>query len=291
MIGWEFRLPEFRLPVGQAFEILVNWLNANLDVVFNLITVVLNTLVVALENGLGLIPVPLMVALMALLAWRLAGRGLAIFTVIGFTVIAGMDLWTETLQTLSLVIISTLVALGIGIPLGIWASRSNLLNNLLRPILDFMQTLPAFVYLIPAILFFTVGRVPGVIATVIFAMPPAIRLTNLGIRQVPQDVIEAAHAFGSTSNQLLTKVQLPMALPTIMAGINQTIMLALSMVVIASMVGAPGLGKEVLYGVTQLDIATGFEGGLAVVLVAMFLDRVTESLGKGGHSKGNANQH
>ncbi|MDK2821346.1 MAG: glycine betaine/proline transport system permease protein [Clostridia bacterium] len=277
----------FRIPVGQAFSTLVELLDKRLESVFDFITYFLNTAVKGLEDALQMIPIPVMIILLVLLAWRISGRGVAVFTLVGFILIAGMDLWVETMQTLSLVFISAIITLGVGIPLGIWASRSDLLDKLLRPVLDFMQTLPAFVYLIPAILFFHIGRVPGVISTVIFAMPPAIRLTNLGIRQVPADVVEAAHAFGSTDNQLLVKVQLPMALPTIMAGINQTIMLSLSMVVIASMVGAPGLGKEVLYGVTQLDIATGFEGGLAVVLVAMFLDRVTESLGKGNQDNKN----
>jgi len=275
----------FRLPIGKVFAMLVDWLDTNLDFVFSFIQSIIYAMVTSLENSLMLVPVPVMIAILVLLAWKVTGRGVALFTLIGFTIIVGMDLWSETIQTLSLVTISAIITLGLGIPMGIMASRSNMLDKLLRPVLDFMQTLPAFVYLIPAILFFQIGRVPGVISTIIFAMPPAIRLTNLGIRQVPADVVEAAHAFGSTDMQLLTKVQLPMALPTIMAGVNQAIMLSLSMVVIASMVGAPGLGKEVLYGVTQLDIAIGFEGGLAVVLVAMFLDRVTEAFGKNSQAK------
>lgn len=271
---------KFRLPVGRGFAAAVNWLDDRLAPLFGLVQYVVLTSVRTLESFLIAVPEPIMIALLALIAWRLTGRSVAIFTFVGFIIIVGMGLWVATMQTLALIIVSTVIALGIGIPIGILASRYHLLNRAIRPVLDFMQTLPAFVYLIPAILFFAIGRVPAVIATVIFAMPPVIRLTNLGIRQVPAEVVEAAKAFGSTDNQLLIKVQLPMALPTIMAGINQTIMLSLSMVVIASMVGAPGLGKEVLYGVTQLNIAIGFESGLAVVLVAMFLDRVTEALGK-----------
>ncbi|HHW07611.1 MAG TPA: proline/glycine betaine ABC transporter permease [Clostridia bacterium] len=237
-------------------------------------------MVTSLEAAFGRVPPVITIIVFALIAWKAAGKKLSLFTVAAFLLILGMDLWRQTMQTLSLVIVSTIIALLIGIPLGIWASRSDRLSQALRPVLDFMQTLPAFVYLIPAITFFQIGRVPGVIATVIFAMPPAIRLTNLGIRQVAEDVVEAALAFGSTPNQLLFKVQLPLALPTIMAGINQCIMLALSMVVIASMVGAPGLGEGVLTGISQYKLDIGFEAGLAVVLLAMFLDRVTEALGK-----------
>lgn len=276
---------ELRFPIGEGFKASIDWIDTNLDPVWELIYILINLMVTSLEDFLLLVPVPAMIIALMLIAWRAAGKSIAAFTLLAFIVIAGMDLWAETMQTLALVMVSTVVALGIGVPVGIMASRSSYLDNSLRPVLDFMQTLPAFVYLIPAILFFRIGRVPGIIATVIFAMPPAIRLTNLGIRQVSEEVVEAAKAFGSTSNQLLAKVQLPMAMPTIMAGVNQSIMLALSMVVIASMVGAPGLGAEVLRGITQLNIAVGFEGGLAVVLLAMFLDRVTEALGKSRHRR------
>jgi glycine betaine/proline transport system permease protein len=173
-----------------------------------------------------------------------------------------------------------IISMGIGIPLGIWASKSDLVEQVVRPILDFMQTLPAFVYLIPAVLFFRLGPVPGVVATLIFSLPPAVRLTNLGIRQVPQEIKEAARSFGATPRQMLFKAELPVAMPTIMAGVNQTIMLALSMVVIAGMIGAGGLGNEVLKGITQLKIDLGFESGIAIVILAIFLDRVTQALGR-----------
>ncbi|EIW26618.1 ABC-type transporter, integral membrane subunit [Pelosinus fermentans A11] len=189
-----------------------------------------------------------------------------------------MGLWTQTMQTLALVLTSALIALVIGIPFGILAARNDKFDRIARIVLDFMQTMPAFVYLIPAVLFFKLGKVPGAVATVIFAMPPSVRLTNLGIRQVPEDVVEAARSFGSTTRQLLFKVQLPIAIPTILAGVNQTIMLSLSMVVIAAMIGAGGLGEEVLKGITQLKIGRGFESGVAVVLLAMVLDRITQSL-------------
>jgi glycine betaine/proline transport system permease protein len=190
-----------------------------------------------------------------------------------------MGLWTLTMSTLALVLSSVVIALILGVPLGIWSSKSDKVWNVMRPVLDFMQTLPAFVYLIPAVLFFRLGPVPGVVATLVFSLPPAVRLTNLGIRQVPKEIKEAALSFGCTSRQMLVKAELPVALPTIMAGINQTIMLALSMVVIAGMIGAGGLGNEVLRGITQLRIDVGFEGGIAIVILAIFLDRVTQALG------------
>lgn len=268
------------LRIGYYFKELISWMDDVFSPFWDFLSDVIYWMVTSLEGEFGAVPPYVLIVIFALIAWKVAGYKIAIFTVVAFLLILGMDLWWPTMQTLSLVIVSTFIALGIGIPLGILASRNERLNIILRPVLDFMQTLPAFVYLIPAITFFTIGRVPGVISTVIFAMPPAIRLTNLGIRQVAEDVVEAALAFGSTPNQLLFKVQLPLAMPTIMAGVNQTIMLALSMVVIASMVGAPGLGEGVLTGITQYKLDVGFEAGLAVVLLAMFLDRVTEALGK-----------
>ena len=184
------------------------------------------------------------------------------------------------MDTLALVITSTIIALAIGLPLGIWMSKSDTLNKIIRPILDFMQTMPAFVYLIPAVYFFDLGAVPGAVATIIFAMPPVVRLTSLGIRQVAPDVVEASRSFGSTPSQLLFKVQIPLAMPTILAGLNQTIMLSLSMVVISAMIGAGGLGDVVLKGITQMKMGMGFEGGLSVVILAMTLDRITQGLGK-----------
>jgi len=270
----------FRIPIGSGFEWLVDWLENNVEWLFDAIAAAINWLVFGLENGIGYFPDVIFIAILVVLAWATAGRGLALFTAIAFVLIGAMNLWPETLQTLSLVLASTFFALLFAIPLGIWAARNDRVNSFVRPILDFMQTMPPFVYLIPAVVFFHVGRVPAAFATILFAMPPAVRLTNLGIRQVPSDVVEAATAFGSTPNQMLIKVQLPMARPTIMAGINQCIMLSLSMVVIASMVGAPGLGEVVLRGITQFRIGLGFEAGLAVVFLAMFLDRVTEALGR-----------
>jgi glycine betaine/proline transport system permease protein len=267
------------IPVGEFFEFLINWLTNNLGGFFDVITVTVKTFLTGIENIL-LFPHPaIMIILLAALAWYVSGKGVGIFTVLGLILVEGMNMWDGTMETLALIITAVFIALLIGVPLGIWASKSKTVENVIRPILDFMQTMPAFVYLIPAVLFFGLGEVPGIIATLIFAMPPAVRLTNLGIRQVPEEIREAALAFGSDSKQMLFKVELPVAMPTILAGVNQTIMLALSMVVIAALIGAGGLGQPVVEGLQRLDIGLGFEGGLAIVILAVFLDRVTQSLG------------
>jgi glycine betaine/proline transport system permease protein len=203
----------------------------------------------------------------------------AIFVGCAMQAIHFMGLWTQTASTLALVIAATCFSLALGVPLGIWGARNNRVEMVLRSLLDFMQTMPAFVYLIPAVILFGLGRVPAVMATIVFSMPPVVRLTTLGIRQVREELMEAGRSFGSTELQLLWKIQLPNALPSIMAGVNQTIMMALSMVVVASMIGAGGLGEYVLSGIQRLDIGIGFEGGLGVVLLAIVLDRLTESFG------------
>lgn len=271
-----------KIPVGDTFESIITWLTDNVSIVFDTIGNTVTALLSALEFLL-LAPHPiLMIAILTAIAWYLAQRGVAIFTALGMLLIANMGYWVATMETLTLVLASVLIALLIGIPMGIWSAKNNAVESTIRPILDFMQTLPAFVYLIPAVLFFKLGAVPGVIATLIFSLPPAVRLTNLGIRQVPEEIREAALSFGSSPRQLLFKAELPVALPTMMAGVNQTIMLALSMVVIAGMIGAGGLGNEVLKGITQLQIDVGFEAGISIVILAIFLDRVTQSL---SHSK------
>jgi len=211
--------------------------------------------------------------------------GLALFSFFGLFLLKWMDYWQDTMYTLALVLSSAFIALLIGIPLGIWAARNEKADKIIRPVLDFMQTMPAFVYLIPAILFFSVGNVPGVVATVVFSLPPGVRLTSLGIRGVPKEVVEAAQSFGSTRRQLLYKVQIPLAMPTILAGVNQVIMLSLSMVVIASMVGAAGLGERVYSGILQAKVGLGFEAGLGIVILAIILDRITQSLGNLGKKK------
>lgn len=268
------------IPVGSFFEVVIEWLNTTFEPVFSTISLVVGWGIALFEDALLMPPSWLMIPFLAGLAFRLAGRWVGVFSLVGLFLVDGMGMWPDAMRTLALVLASAFIALLVGVPAGIWAARNDGVAKAVRPVLDFMQTMPAFVYLIPAVLFFRLGKVPGAMATVIFAMPPAVRLTNLGIRQVSEEAVEAAEAFGATSRQLLFKVQLPMALPTILAGVNQTIMLALSMVVIAAMIGAGGLGQQVLKGIEQLRIGLGFESGLSVVILAMFLDRVTQSLGR-----------
>ena len=267
-----------QIPVGDFFESFITWLTDNLGFLFDATGATVRAVVGALEFVL-LAPHPvLMVAIFTGIAWYVSGRGVAIFTARGMLLIVNMGYWEPTMETLTLVLGAVFLALLIGLPIGIWSAKNETVESVVRPILDFMQTLPAFVYLIPAVTFFSLGAVPGVIATLIFSLPPAVRLTNLGIRQVPSEIREAALSFGATPRQLLLKAELPVALPTIMAGVNQTIMLALSMVVIAGMIGAGGLGNQVLKGITQMKMDVGFEAGISIVILAIFLDRVTQSL-------------
>jgi len=265
--------------IGTYIEQFINWLTLHFSALFHVIKVVVESIVNSVEWILMFPPFYIIIALIAFLAWKRTGWGLMLFTVLGLTLIWGMGYWAQTMATLALILSAAFIALLMGIPLGIWAAKTPLAGKLIRPVLDLMQTMPAFVYLIPAVLFFGLGKVPGAFATVIFAMPPAVRLTTLGISQVPKDIVEATRSFGATPRQLLFKVELPLALPTILAGVNQTIMMALSMVVISAMIAAGGLGEVVLKGITQLKIGLGFEGGIAVVILAVILDRITQSFG------------
>lgn len=269
-----------RIPVGDVFETIVNTLKSNYSSFFKGLGEIIEKLLSVVAGILSSPPsIVIVLIITALVFWFTRRKLTTILSFLGLLLIVNMELWSETMDTLSLVLVSAFICFLVGIPLGIWSAKSKIVEKIVKPILDFMQTMPAFVYLIPAVLFFKIGNVPGVVATVIFATPPAVRLTNLGIRQVPEEIIEASKSFGSTSSQMLFKVQLPMALPTILAGVNQTIMLSLSMVVIAAMIGAGGLGEKVLAGVTQLKIGLGFESGVAVVILAMILDVITQSLG------------
>ncbi|GGE20248.1 putative glycine-betaine binding permease protein [Marinithermofilum abyssi] len=271
-----------KLPLDKWVDWLVKWLQDNLSPLFDGISSTIEPLVDFFHSVLTVAPPLITTLLIAFLAFLLTSRwSIALFTLFGFLLIDNLGYWNEATETISLVLTATTVAIVIGVPLGILSARSRKVQNVITPILDFMQTMPAFVYLIPAVFFFALGSVPGIIASVIFAMPPTIRLTSLGIRQVAEDLIEAADAFGSTPSQKLFKVQLPLAKPTILAGINQTIMLSLSMVVIASMIGAGGLGTVVLQAITRLEVGKGFEGGLCIVIIAIVLDRITQSIGRG----------
>ncbi|EXZ71016.1 binding--dependent transport system inner membrane component family protein [Bacteroides fragilis str. 3783N1-8] len=257
----------------------VEWLTEHGASFFDLLSLGVEGVIDGILCVLLGIPFYITIAILTFLALYKSGRGTGIFTLLGLSLIYGMGFWEETMQTLALVLSSTGMAL-LGIPLGIWMAGSGSCNKILQPVLDCMQTMPAFVYLIPAVLFFGLGTVPGAFATIIFALPPVARLTALGIRQVPRNVVEAARAFGATSWQLLYKVQLPLALPTILAGVNQTIMMSLSMVVVAAMISAGGLGEIVLKGITQMKIGMGFEGGIAVVILAIVLDRITQGIAR-----------
>ncbi|MDU3199496.1 MAG: ABC transporter permease subunit, partial [Anaerococcus hydrogenalis] len=207
-------------------------------------------------------------------------KGITIFSILSLLLIWNLGYWDDMIITLSIVVTSALLAIIIGVPLGIWTSKSKRVEKVIMPLLDFMQTMPAFVYLIPAVSFFGIGMAPGVISSVIFAMPPAVRMTNLGIKEVPNDLVEAADSFGSTPRQKLFELELPMAKPSIMAGINQTLMLTLSMVVVASMIGAPGLGNVIYTSVSRNDVGVGFASGIAIVILAVILDRLTQALSK-----------
>ncbi|PSL51350.1 glycine betaine/proline transport system permease protein [Salsuginibacillus halophilus] len=268
------------MPLAQWIDDFVDWLN-NAEFIFDGIEAFISFLLLILTESLGVIPEWIFIIALTVVTFIFGGRktGLALFVLIGLFFIDNLNYWDDMILTLSLVLSATMISVLIGVPIGIWMSKNNILEQIIKPILDFMQTMPAFVYLIPAVAFFGIGMEPGVVASVIFAMPPTIRLTNLGIRQVSSEVIEASDAFGSTAGQKLWKVQLPMARTTIMAGINQTIMLALSMVVIASMIGASGLGEQVYYAVGRNQAGQGFEAGIAIVILAIILDRITQSIG------------
>lgn len=266
--------------LGQWFESSVKWLNDNMSWLFDSISWFINGFTKLIESGLKSMPFIWILALFVVIPLTKNKPKMAVLFVVNILVIRYLNLYNEALATSSIVIVSSFISLVVGVPLGIWAAKKPRVNTIIRPILDFMQTMPAFVYLIPAVIFFGLGSVPAVFATIIYAMPPVVRLTTHGINEVPNDLIEAGESFGATSKQMLYKIQLPYAMQTIFTGINQTLMLSLSMVVISAMIGAKGLGSIVYKSITTVDIAVGFESGLAVVLLAIIFDRVTAMLSK-----------
>ena len=273
----------YRIPVGQVIEAIIDFLVLHLAVATRAFAVMTTTGINWIISALTYPPEWVVIVVFAALAWFLSRNWkIGLFTVLGLGLIWNMQLWHPTMSTLALIVVSTLIAVGIGIPIGILAALSEIAYKIITPILDIMQTMPAFVYLIPAIPFFGLGAVGAIFATVVFSVPPCIRLTCLGIKQVPKEMVEAADAFGSSKWQKLFKVQLPVAKTTIIAGVNQTIMLALSMVVIAAMIGARGLGGEVWRAIQRLEMGRGFEAGIGIVIVAIILDRVMQQYGGKG---------
>ncbi len=270
----------YTIPLDDWIETFVSWLVENYRSQFQLIKWPVEQTLHGIDWTLNTLPPIIIIGLLALAAWKLSNKRLAIFTSVTMLFIGFLGLWEDAMTTLAMVLAAVVFCALVGIPAGIMAARSDRFEHLLRPLLDAMQTTPAFVYLVPVVMLFSIGTVAGVIATIVFGMPPIIRLTNLGIRQTPRELVEAAVAFGATPWQVLLRVQLPLAKATIMAGLNQTIMMSLSMVVIAALIGAGGLGVAVFQGLNSLDVGLAGIGGLAIVLLAIVLDRITQSLGQ-----------
>ena len=266
------------LPINELVDNSINWITENLSGLFTVVQVTGDTVMDFISDTLTFIHPLILLVIVSGLAYYISNRkkNFTFLTALGLLFIYNQNLWDEMVNTLTLVLVASLMSIVIGIPLGIWMAKSNRAKSIINPILDFMQTMPAFVYLIPAVAFFGIGMVPGVFASIIFALPPTVRFTNLGIREIPEELIEAAESFGSTDKQRLFKVELPLAKNTILAGVNQTIMLALSMVVTASMIGAPGLGNGVLSALQHAEIGAGFVSGLALVILAIIIDRFTQ---------------
>ncbi|GEK34470.1 ABC transporter permease [Kurthia sibirica] len=269
-----------QMPLAKWTNDAMDWVTETFQGFFDSIQENTEGAMLFVTDVLLMIPAIIVILAIAILAYFASKRkfGLAIFTVVGLLFIYNQGLWDDLMNTVTLVLFASLISIIVGIPVGILMSKSTTFESIMKPILDFMQTMPGFVYLIPAVAFFGIGIVPGVFASIIFSIPPTIRFTNLAIRQVPTELIEAAESFGSTSAQKLFNVELPLAKSTIMAGVNQTVMLALSMVVIASMIGAEGLGGKVLTAVQRAEVGSGFVAGLALVIFAIIIDRLTQSI-------------
>lgn len=277
-----FSFPIEQLPIAELIDTATQWLVETFSGFFNFITLIGSSFMGHFTNVLSWFPPVLFIFLIAFLAYFADEHnwGLPIFSLIGLGYILNQGLWTQLLDTIALIIVATIITVIIGIPLGILSAKNNTANAMIQPVLDFMQTMPAFVYLIPAVAFFGIGMVPGIFASFIYALAPTVRFTNLGIREIDSELVEASDSFGSTASQKLFKVELPLAKNTIMAGVNQTVMLTLSMVVIASMIGAPGLGGDVLTALQRAQVGEGFVSGLAIVILAVIVDRLTQALGR-----------
>ncbi len=270
----------YTIPLDDWITAIINFMVQQFRPIFQTISWPIKVILESIGSMFVATPPLIFLVILGAIAWQIAGRKMAIYSLIGLTLIGFLGIWEEAMVSLSLVVTAVIFCLVIGMPLGIACARSDRLEKIIQPLLDVMQTLPTFVYLVPVVMLFGIGEVPGVIATIIFALPPLIRLTNLGIRQVPAEVVEAAIAFGSTPNQVLWEAQIPLAMPTILAGVNQAILMALSMSVVTSMIAVPGLGLMVLQGVGRLDIGLAAVGGLGIVLLAIILDRITQTVGK-----------
>lgn len=268
------------IPLGEWVESILNYLVQNFRGFFRAIRWPIDQVLDIIEGALQFVPPLIAIIIASLFGWQMAGKKMGIFCALTLFFLGLIGVWEESMTTLALVLTALFFCLVFGVPLGILSARSDRTEKIVRPVLDAMQTLPAFVYLVPVVMLFGIGNVPGILVTIVFALPPLVRLTNLGIRQVPEDKIEAARAFGCTPRQMLFKVQLPLATPTIMAGVNQTLMLSLSMVVIASMISVGGLGQMVLRGIGRLDMGLATVGGVGLVLLAIFLDRLTQAMGE-----------
>lgn len=277
--NWLHPFKEAVIPFDHWVETALEWLVQHGRPVFQAIRVPIDLILSSFQTALTSTPAPIMLLILFLIAWQLAGRRLGIGTLVSLIAIGLIGAWNGAMVTLALVLTSVFFCMLIGLPLGIWLARSETAAKIIRPILDAMQTTPAFVYLVPIVMLFGIGNVPGVVVTIIFALPPIVRLTILGIQQVPEELIEAGHAFGASPKQMLYRIQLPLAMPTIMAGVNQTLMLSLSMVVIASMIAVGGLGQMVLRGIGRLDMGMAAVGGVGIVILAILLDRITQTLG------------
>lgn len=268
----------FRIPVGKWAQTALDWIIDNLGAFFDGLKAFFAQFYNGLDWVLSTPPFWAVIIVLAALAFWLKGWKLSLGTIVGFLLIYGMNQWDNAMDSLALVLVASVVAVVISVPLGIAAAKSAAVSSVVKPVMDFLQTMPAFVYLIPVLLLLGIGPVPGIVATIVFALAPGARFTELGIRSVDSEVVEAGQAFGASPMRILRQIQIPLAMPTIMAGINQIIMLSLSMVVIAGMVGAGGLGGAVYSALTGLNTPLGVESGLAVVILAIFLDRITASL-------------